>query len=161
MVCGMEIEKTLIIIKPDAVNRTLVGDIITRFERKGLKIIGMKMIHLHDDLLEEHYSHLKNKPFFPSIKEFMQQSPTIVLALEGLNAIAVVRQLAGETHGAKALPGTIRGDYSLSTQSNVIHASDSKEAATTELNRFFSEGELFTYSRIDFEILYAPDEREN
>ena len=157
----MDIEQTLVIIKPDAINRALVGSIVDRFERKGLKIIGMKMIHLHDELLDNHYSHLKDKPFFPRIKEFMQQSPTIVLALEGLNAISVVRQLAGETHGAKALPGTIRGDFSLSVQSNVVHASDSPEAAKAELKRFFSEGELFTYPRIDFEILYAHDERGN
>lgn len=155
----MEIEKTLIIIKPDALNRALVGEIVGRFERKGLKIIGMKMLHLQDELLEDHYSHLKDKPFFAGIKNFMQHSPTIVIVLEGLDAITVVRNLAGETHGAKALPGTIRGDLSMSVQSNVVHASDSKEAATAEIKRFFNDDELFSYTRVDSEILYADDEK--
>ena len=155
----MDIEKTLVIIKPDAVNRALVGNIVSRFELKGLKILGMKMLRLHDSLLEDHYSHLADKPFFPRIKAFMQKSPTVVLALEGLNAISVVRGLAGETHGAKALPGTIRGDLSMSIQCNVVHASDSKEASDAEIARFFKEEELFVYPRIDFEILYASDER--
>ena len=155
----MNIEQTLVIVKPDAVNRYLVGEIISRFEKKGLKIIGMKMLHLSDSLLEEHYSHLKDKPFFPGIKKFMSSSPSIVLALEGLDAVNVVRLLAGETHGAKALPGTIRGDLSISTQSNVIHASDSLDSAKVELKRFFNEDELFIYDRVDSEILYADDER--
>lgn len=155
----MEIEKTLIIVKPDAINRNLVGEIVGRFERKGLKIIGMKMLHLQDDLLEEHYAHLKDKPFFAGIRNFMQHSPTIVIALEGLDAITVVRNLAGETHGAKAAPGTIRGDLSMSVQSNVVHASDSSKAAKAELERFFKEDELFSYTRIDSEILYADDEK--
>ena len=154
----MIVEKTLIIIKPDAVNRYLIGEIIGRFERKGLKILGMKMLHLDDELLGEHYAHIKDKPFFPRLKDFMQHSPSIVMALEGLNAITVVRQLAGETHGAKALPGTIRGDLSMSTQSNVVHASDSPEAAEAELKRFFKPEEIFEYTRIDSEILYADDE---
>ena len=155
----MEIEKTLIIVKPDAVNRALVGEIVGRFERKGLKIIGMKMLHIHDELLEDHYSHLKDKPFFPSIKNYIQYSPTIVMVLEGLSAVTVVRNLAGETHGAKALPGTIRGDLSMSMQSNVVHASDSIESAKAEIERFFKEDELFSYTRIDSEILYANDEK--
>jgi len=155
----MKIEKTLVIIKPDALNRALVGEIVNRFERKGLKLIGMKMIHMKDELVDVHYAHLKEKSFFPRIKSFMQASPTIVLALEGLDAIKVVRTLAGETHGAKALPGTIRGDLSLSVQSNVVHASDSEDAAKAELARFFSGDELFSYPRIDSEILYASDER--
>jgi len=155
----MNIEKTLVIIKPDAVNRYLVGDILSRFEKKGLKIIAMKLVHLKDEILEEHYSHLKDKPFFPGIKKFMSHSPSVVLALEGLDAVNVVRMLAGETHGAKALPGTIRGDFSISTQSNVIHASDSVESAEKELKRFFNDEEILNYDRIDSEILYADDER--
>ncbi|MCF7798868.1 nucleoside-diphosphate kinase [Candidatus Woesearchaeota archaeon] len=155
----MKVEKTLVIIKPDGINRALVGEIIGRFEKKGLQIAGMKMLHLKDELLEKHYAHLKDKPFFPGIKSFMQASPTIIIALEGLNAINVVRTLAGETHGAKALPGTIRGDLSLSVQSNVVHTSDSEDAAKEELARFFTDDELFSYPRIDFEILYAADER--
>ncbi|MFP4523150.1 MAG: nucleoside-diphosphate kinase [Candidatus Woesearchaeota archaeon] len=154
----MNIEKTLVIIKPDAVNRSLIGSILQRFERKGLKLLALKMMHLDDAVLDDHYGHLKDKPFFPRIKEFMQKAPSIVLVLEGLNAIEVVRGLAGQTHGAKALPGTIRGDFSISTQSNVVHASDSKESADLEIQRFFKNEELFTYTRIDSEILYADDE---
>lgn len=156
----MEIERTLIIIKPDAVNRYLVGEIIHRFERKGLKLVGMKMLHLDDRILDEHYAHLSSKGFFPGLKKFMRHSPSVVMVLEGLDAVNVVRMLAGDTHGAKALPGTIRGDFSLSTQSNVVHASDSLESAQKEIKRFFSEHELFSYDRIDSEILYAEDERQ-
>jgi nucleoside-diphosphate kinase len=155
----MIIEKTLVIIKPDAVNRSLIGEILSRFEKKGLKILALKMTYLSSEVLDEHYGHLKAKPFFPRIKEFMQHAPSILLILEGLDAINVVRKLAGETHGAKALPGTIRGDLSISTQSNVVHASDSKESAEIEIRRFFSENELFTYKRIDSDILYAEDEQ--
>ncbi|MEI8364422.1 MAG: nucleoside-diphosphate kinase, partial [archaeon] len=96
-----------------------------RFERKGLKIIGIKMVHLDDDLLHDHYAHLKDKPFFPRLKRFMQSTPSIVCALDGLNAVTVVRNLAGVTKGYDALPGTIRGDFSISGQCNVVHASDS------------------------------------
>ncbi len=155
----MKIERTLVIIKPDAVNRSLMGNILNRFEQKGLKIVGMKMTHLKDDILENHYAHIADKPFFPRLKDFMKMSPSVLLALEGLDAIKVVRQLAGETHGAKALPGTIRGDLSISTQSNVVHASEHEKAAEEEIKRFFNEDELFLYERMDFEILYADDER--
>ena len=156
----MKIEKTLVIIKPDAVNRSLIGQIISRFERKGLKIVGLKTILLDDAILDEHYSHLSDKAFFPRLKDFMKQSPSIVMVLEGLNAVEVVRLAAGETHGAKALPGTIRGDFSISTQSNVIHASEDQKAAESEIKRFFKEDELFVYERMDYQILYADDERE-
>ena len=117
------------------------------------------MSHLKDEILDVHYSHLADKSFFPRLKEFMKHSPTILMVLEGLNAVEVVRQLAGETHGAKALPGTIRGDLSMSTQSNVIHASEDVKAAEEEIKRFFNDDELFLYERVDFEILYADDER--
>ncbi len=156
----MKIERTVVIIKPDAVNRSLMGDIVSRFEHKGLKITGMKMMNLDDDLLDEHYSHHVGKPFFPRLKEFMKYSPSILIVLEGLDAINVVRQLAGETHGAKALPGTIRGDLSMSTQSNVIHASENAKAAEEEVKRFFNENEIFIYERVDFELLYADDEKK-
>lgn len=155
----MKIERTLVIIKPDAVNRYLIGEIISRFERKGLKIVAIKMSHLKDDILKEHYSHLKDKPFFEGIKKFMSHSPSVLLVLEGLDAVNVVRKLAGETHGAKAMPGTIRGDLSISTQSNVIHASDSYETAKIEIKRFFNDNEIYDYEKIDSEILYAEDER--
>jgi len=153
-------EKTLIIIKPDAVNRCVVGSIVNRFERKGLKIIGMKMSNLTEDLLEEHYAHLKDKPFFPTLKAFMRSSPALLMVLEGKNVVEIVRKMAGPTHGGEALPGTIRGDYTLSNQNNVVHASDSVESANNEVARFFKEEELFDYKRIDTEFLYSEDEMQ-
>jgi nucleoside-diphosphate kinase len=155
----MKIRQTLIIIKPDALNRSLVGTILQKFEQKGLKICGLKMVELKDEILDEHYSHHLEKPFFGKLKKFMMQSPSVLVVLEGMNAINVVRQLAGETHGAKALPGTIRGDFSLSTQANVVHASEDEAAAEVEIKRFFKPEELFEYNRVDFEMLYAEDER--
>ena len=152
-------ERTMIIFKPDAVNRTITGEIIHRFERKGLKIVGMKMAHLSEDLLNEHYSHLRDKPFFPKLVKFMRTCPSLLMVLEGNNAVNIVRMMAGETHGGKALPGTIRGDYSLSTQCNAVHASESVEAAENEIKRFFSDDEIFEYNRIDTEMIYAEDER--
>ena len=152
-------ERTLIIIKPDAVNRTIIGEVIHRFERKGLKIVGMKMAHLDEKTLDDHYSHHKGKPFYPGLVKFMMTCPSLLVVLEGNNAVDVVRKLAGETHGAKAQPGTIRGDYSLSQQCNSVHASDSVENSENEIKRFFSDDELFKYSRIDTEMIYAEDER--
>ncbi|PIN85925.1 nucleoside-diphosphate kinase [Candidatus Woesearchaeota archaeon CG10_big_fil_rev_8_21_14_0_10_44_13] len=152
-------ERTLVILKPDAVNRTIVGEIIHRFEAKGLKITGMKMTHLDEDILGEHYSHHKGKPFYKGLVKFMMHCPSLLVVLEGNHAVDVVRKLAGETHGAKAAPGTIRGDYSLSNQCNALHASDSIESAKIEIKRFFRDNELFDYSRIDTEMIYAEDER--
>ncbi|MBD3313896.1 nucleoside-diphosphate kinase [Candidatus Woesearchaeota archaeon] len=152
-------ERTLIIIKPDAINRTIIGEIVHRFERKGMKIIGMKMAHLEESVLEEHYAHLKDKPFFPGIVKFMRSCPSLLLVLEGNDVINVTRMMAGETHGSKALPGTIRGDYSLSNQCNAVHASDSAESAEKEIKRFFKDDEIFEYRRIDTEMIYAEDER--
>ena len=153
-------EKSLIIIKPDALNRSLVGEIISRFERKGLKMVGMKMMRLNDDLLQEHYAHLADKPFFPRIKEFMKQCPVIVMVVEGLEAVESVRLISGETLGRKADAGTIRGDFSMSIQANVVHASDSVENAQKEIKRFFKDEELFEWERKDLEMIYAEDERE-
>ncbi|MCK9292495.1 MAG: nucleoside-diphosphate kinase [archaeon] len=151
-------ERSLIIFKPDSLNRALVGEILHRFERKGLKIIGMKMTYLDDDLLGQHYFHLKDKPFFPRLKRFMQSAPSIVAVLEGNNVIEVVRNLVGVTRGYEALSGTVRGDYSLSGQCNVIHASDSPVNAELEISRFFNHDELFNYEKIDLEYIYAEDE---
>ena len=151
-------EKTLVILKPSAIQRSIVGEVVSRFEKKGLQIVGMKMISLSDLILEEHYSHLKEKPFFKRIKDSMQVSPAIVMALQGLEAIEVVRTMTGPTNGRKAQPGTIRGDYSLSVQENIVHASDSPETAEVELKRFFTENEIFNYPQLTFVNLYANDE---
>lgn len=153
-------EKTLILLKPDAVNRGLVGEVIGRFEKKGLKIAGLKMIQLHDKLLDEHYSHLKDKPFFKGIANFMKSSPVVAIALEGLDCVEVVRGMCGPTNARKALPGTIRGDFALSVQSNIVHASDSKESAEVEVKRFFQKSELFDYEKIDSETIYSQDEKK-
>ncbi len=153
-------EKTLIIVKPDALNRGLVGEIVSRFERKGLKIAGMKMTLLTDELLNEHYSHIADKPFFPRIAKFMKQCPVIVMVLEGLEVVDSVRLITGETLGRKADAGTIRGDYSMSIQTNIVHASDSVENAKSEIARFFSEEEVYEWEKADLEVIYAEDERE-
>lgn len=152
-------EKTLVIMKPDAVNRGIVGEVLHRFERKGLKIVGMKMTHLKDEILDVHYAHHKDKPFFERIKNFMKSAPSLLIVLEGNDAIEVVRKMAGPTKGSEALPGTIRGDYSMSTQNNIVHASDSKKTAEEEIWRFFNEDEIFPYQRIDWEMVYSVDER--
>lgn len=151
----MKQEKCLIIIKPDAVQRNLVGDIVSRFERKGLKIIGFKMMSLEDILLDEHYAHIKDKPFFPGVRDFMKSCPVIVMALDGINTVSAVRLIVGPTKAWEADAGTIRGDFSLSTQSNIVHASDSIENGLIEVNRFFKEDEIFEYKKIDTDFIYA------
>lgn len=153
-------ERTLVIIKPDALNRSLAGEIIHRFERKGLKIVGLKMMQLNDAILFEHYAHLADKPFFPRIAKFMSDWPVIVMALEGMEAVNSVRLLTGETLGRKADAGTIRGDFSMSIQANVVHASDSVENAHLELTRFFGSEEIFNWDRLDLQAIYAEDEGE-
>lgn len=151
-------EKTLVILKPCTVQRGLIGEIISRFEKKGLQLAGMKMVWLTDDILSEHYAHLKEKPFFQRIKDAMSVCPVIVCCWQGVDAVQVVRTLAGPTNGRNAAPGTIRGDYSVSVQENIVHASDSPETAEIELKRFFKEGEIFDYELKNLLSLYANDE---
>ncbi|MBP7965649.1 MAG: nucleoside-diphosphate kinase [Paludibacteraceae bacterium] len=152
-------EKTLVIIKPGALQRELVGDIINRFERKGLRLTGLKMIQLNDAILAEHYSHLTDKPFFPRIKESMMASPVIVCCWEGLDCVQVVRTMTGVTNSRNATPGTIRGDFGMSMQENIIHTSDSVENGIIELKRFFKSEELFNYTKVGHSFLYATDEK--
>ncbi|KKU22072.1 MAG: Nucleoside diphosphate kinase [Candidatus Nomurabacteria bacterium GW2011_GWA1_46_11] len=148
-------EKSLIIIKPDAIQRNLAGEVIRRFENKGLKIIGLKMMSIEDALLDEHYAHIKDKPFFPGIRDFMESCPVIVMAVEGINAISAIRIIVGPTKSWEADAGTIRGDFSLSTQSNIVHASDSVESGEVEVKRFFQKDEIFEYKKIDTDFVYA------
>ena len=150
-------EKTLIILKPDAVHRGLLGEIITRFERKGLKIVGLKMIQLEDAIIDAHYAHIKDKPFFAGIKSFMKTSPVVLMALSGINAVSATRLIVGPTKAYEAGAGTIRGDFSLSTQSNIVHASDSIENGIEEVARFFEKDELFVYKRNDFDYINAEE----
>ena len=151
-------EQTLVILKPSAIHRALVGKIIDRFQAKGLIITAMKMMMLDETILREHYAHLVDRPFFPSLLESMMATPVIVICLEGKDCVEVVRQMTGATNGRKALPGTIRGDFSMSGQENIVHASDSVENAQIELARFFKPGEIFNYTPSDFRSYYAPDE---
>jgi nucleoside-diphosphate kinase len=155
-----KLEKTLVIIKPDAVSRSLVGEIIHRFERKGLEVVGLKMAHLQDKELEEHYIHLKDKPFFKDLVDFMKHSPSILMVIEGVRAVEAVRFLAGSTYGLEADPGTIRGDFSMSTSNNVVHASDSVENAKKEIDRFFKKDEIFSYKRVDWQEVYNLEEQK-
>lgn len=138
-------EKTLVLLKPSCVQRQLIGEIVHRFERRGLRIAGMKLMQLSDEILREHYAHLADKPFFPSLAASMQASPVVALALEGVDAVQVVRTMTGVTNGRLAAPGTIRGDFSMSNQQNIVHASDSVENAQIELVRFFRPEEIFEY----------------
>lgn len=154
-----EEEQTLIIIKPDAIHRSLLGEIVNRFERKGLKIIGMKMEKLDEDTLDDHYSHHADKSFFTDLKEFMQEAPVVLIALSGIDAIAATRRIVGDTAGHEAEAGSIRGDFSMSVQSNLVHASDSPETAEAELEIFFDEDDLFAYERNDFSLVYSDADR--
>ncbi len=153
-----KLERSLIIIKPDALQRNLLGRIITRFEEKGLKIAGMKMGFLSDDLLNQHYSHHADKPFFNDLKKFMKSSPVVFLVLEGVEVIDTVRLIVGPTKGRVADSGSIRGDFSMSASNNIVHASDSLEAAAKEIDRFFKADELFAYRKDDWNWVYASDE---
>ena len=151
----MNAERTVVLLKPDALQRDLLGEIIGRFERKGLKIVAMKMIPLTDGLLDEHYAHLAGKPFFGDLKKFMMQTPVIAIVLEGLEAVAEVRKLVGSTNPRQADAGTIRADLSMNVPSNLIHASDSAESAEVEVQRFFTETELFAYEKIKDKYVFA------
>ena len=151
-------EKTLVIIKPCALQRGLVGEVLSSFERKGLKIVALKMYQFTKEKCAEHYSHLIQKPFYHIIESSMMASPVVLVALEGIDAVEVVREMTGSTSGRKALLGTIRGDYCMSHQENIVHASDSKENAEIELNRFFEESDYFEYTQALFPFLYAEDE---
>ncbi len=139
----MSLETTLVLFKPDALEKRVIGQVTTRFEAAGLRIRGIKMFRFADSLLREHYAHIASKPFFPEVQQFMQRTPVIALALEGDNAVARMRELLGPTDSKKAAKGTIRGDYGVDVMVNVCHASDSPETAAVELKRFFKDGELF------------------
>ena len=140
-------ETTLILLKPDAVERGLIGQVIARLEAKGLKISGLKMMELSEDTINEHYDFLMDKPFFPSIKAYMTRTPIVAIAASGKSAISTVRTLTGATNPQEAMPGSIRGDLGLTIDGNIVHASDSPETAEVELQRFFGGKDVFEYSR--------------
>jgi len=152
-------ERTVVLVKPDGVQRALIGEIIHRFERKGLKLSALKMMNMTDEIIDEWYGHHKEKPFFPALKSFMTSYPIVAMVWEGHEATSVVRKMIGITQARQAEPGTIRGDFAVSTQMNLIHASESVEAADKELNILFTKDDLFTWERTDAPHLYGEEER--
>ncbi len=154
----MEMEKTLVLLKPCTLQRALAGEVVRRFEQRGLRIAGMKMMQLTDEILNEHYAHLVGRPFFPMLKRSMMATPVVALCLEGIGAIETVRTMVGSTNGRNAAPGTVRGDLCMSNQQNIVHASDSPESAEVEMKRFFRPEEIFEYTLTNLDFLYADDE---
>jgi nucleoside-diphosphate kinase len=140
-------ERSLVLIKPDAIQRGLAGEIISRLERKGLKIVAMKMLHIDKNLAQRHYAIHKGKAFFDDLVSFITSSPLIAIVFQGKNAVEVIRQMMGETDPAKAHSGTIRGDFGIDIGHNLIHGSDSLENASKEIDLFFSADEIFNYDR--------------
>lgn len=152
-------EKTIVLIKPDAIQRGLVGEITSRFERKGLKLVGLKMMALDEVILREHYAHLADKPFFGGLAKFMQSTPVVAMCWEGLQVVDTVRKITGITKAREAEAGSIRGDFAMSVACNVIHASDTVENAEKEVKRFFKADELHGYDKSEYMHVYAEDER--
>jgi nucleoside-diphosphate kinase len=150
-------ERTLILLKPDAMQRGLAGQILSRFEQKGLKIVGLKLMKMSPELAAKHYEAHKERPFYPGLVRFMTSAPIVAVALEGIGAIGVCRKMMGKTFGADAEPGTIRGDFGVSRSYNLIHGSDSPEAAALELKLFFPEG-LVDYELAAYSWIYDPED---
>jgi nucleoside-diphosphate kinase len=142
-------EKTLVLLKPDCVQRRLVGALVQRFEQKGLRLVALKLVQPSRQLAEQHYAVHKGKPFYDSLLTFLTSGPTVAIVLEGREAVQVVRDMMGKTDGAKSLPGTIRGDYGISVQNNLIHGSDSLDNAKLEIGLWFKPDELVTYQPVD------------
>ena len=154
----MATERTLVLIKPDAIERRLAGRILSRFEEKGLSIVGMKMLRVTPELSRKHYAEHVNKPFYPLVEQFIGSGPVIAFVAEGPEAIAVVRAMLGPTNGRQAPAGTIRGDFGLSRQMNLVHASDGPDAARREIEIYFTPSELMTSKPTIAPWQYAPDE---
>ena len=146
----MSVETTLILFKPDAVEKNLVGEVLNRYQKEGFIIRGMKMMELTPELLAEHYAHITDRPFYPRLIQFMTSAPVIALALEGDNVIARVREILGATDSPSADEGTIRRDFGINSMFNICHASDSVETAKVELKRFFNDGEIFSFDSHDY-----------
>lgn len=154
---SLPFERTVVLVKPDGLQRGLIGEVISRFERKGLKLVGLKMMQVDDMLLEAHYSHHKEKPFFKSLASFMKSSPLVAMVLEGLEAVEAVRLLCGTTKARSAEAGSIRGDFGMGYTSNIVHSSDSVESAKEEIVRFFEPNELFEYDKTEYLNIYLPE----
>jgi nucleoside-diphosphate kinase len=154
----MSLERTLILVKPDGVQRKLIGMVISRIEDKGLNIVAMKMMQVTPDLSRQHYAEHVNKPFYPDLESFITSAPVVALLVEGPEAVSVMRTLIGKTNGREAAPGTIRGDYGASRQMNLIHGSDSVESATREIVIYFTDNEICNYNAVVTDQCWASDE---
>ena len=152
------LQRSLVLLKPDCIERRLMGQIISRFEAKGLNIVAMKMLRVTPDLAKQHYAEHVSKPFYPSLEEFITSAPIVALAVEGLDVIRLIRDMLGATNGLNAAPGTIRGDFSSSRQMNLVHASDSPESAARELQLYFQESEFCEHELLLTPSLRAADE---
>lgn len=144
-------ERSVVLVKPDGVQRGLVGEIIARFEKRGMHLVGLKMMSLSDALLDEWYAHHKEKPFFPGLKKFMMSTPVVAMVWQAPGAASVIRKMIGVTKASEAEMGTVRGDYALSTQYNIIHASESAEIAKKEIELIFNSHELFDWNKTDLQ----------
>lgn len=153
-------QRTTVLIKPDGLQRGLIGKIMARFEQKGLKLVGLKMMRLSDELIDKWYAHHKDKPFFADLKEFMTWTPIVAMVWEGQEAVSAVRKIVGVTKGYEAEAGSIRGDYGMSGAQNLIHASDEPDNAKHEIELIFTEEELFEYESASECLIYSEGERE-
>ncbi len=151
-------QRTLVLLKPDTVQRRLIGEIISRFEAKGMNIVAMKMLRVTPELAKQHYAEHVEKPFYPGLEAFITSAPIVAMAIDGLQAISVVRTMLGATSGLKAAPGTIRGDFSGSQQMNLVHASDGPDAAARELDLYFDPADFCLYDPVLTSSLRADDE---
>jgi len=153
------VERTVILVKPDAIHRGIATEVLHPFEKRGLKLIACKMMLCSDDLLREHYEHLVDEDFFDALRVLMTSAPIIATCWEGVDAVATVRAMCGETLARRASAGTVRGALAMSVQANVVHTSDSPESAVVEVRRFFAATEVFEYERAIDEFIYSPAER--
>lgn len=151
-------QRSLVLLKPDCVERKLIGAMISRFEAKGLRVVAMKMLRITPELSKKHYAEHVSKPFYPGLEAFVTSAPVVAMAIEGLEAITVIRNLLGATSGLKAAPGTIRGDFSCSRQMNLVHASDGEQAAKRELELYFDPADFCDYTPILTPVIQADDE---
>lgn len=151
-------QTTFIFLKPDAVQRGLMGQILERFERKGLSFVGMKLVNVSEELAKQHYAEHAEKPFFPGLLKFVTSSPVLACAIQGPNAVAVCRNIIGATNGQKADPGTIRGDFGMSGANNLVHGSDSPESAERELKLWFTEAERVAMDKSANQWIYDPSD---
>jgi nucleoside-diphosphate kinase len=153
-----QLEQSVVLVKPDGLQRGLLGEIISRFERKGLKLVGLKLVVLTDEILDEWYVHHKDKAFFTDLKDFMKSSPIVAMLWQGVEAVDTVRKLVGTTHGRKAEAGSIRGDFSMSQQLNLIHASDAVDTAKKERDLIFNDSEVVAWESAADCLIYSKEE---